>query len=302
MEILDKCRMMGPDDYLKLNETNPKWNLRLVDDEWISWIWVTDMFKRIKESDENNTKCVMLLPNPAALYKQVAYLINTFNVSCRNLVVFTMDEWANEDGVIAPPDYPAGFTNAFFRFFYGEIREDLRPPLENIHYPSNENIEYYSKMIEDEGECDIAYTGCGWSGHTAFVDAVPQYGVHDNEVPPLDEWLKMGARVQDLHILTLAQNSLHASFGMCGDVGFVPPRAASVGPRDIYNCKHLMEMHFFSVGSTDISWQRFISRLACFGPVTPLVPNSISQLVESDVLITHNIAKKIELDLDRQYR
>lgn len=302
VEILDMCRTKKAEDYIALNNTRHNWDVNIVEDDFLWWIWVTDMFKRIKESDDENKKCVMILPNPAAIYKNVAYLINQFNVSCRNLIVFTMDEWADEDGNIAPLNYPAGFSNAFFRFFYNEIKPELRPKMENIHYPTNENIDNYSRMIEDEGEADITYSGCGWSGHCAFIDPVAQFGVDKDNVIPVEEWVKLGARVADLNLLTLAQNSLHASFGMSGDIGFVPPRAATVGPRDIINCKNVLEIHFFTVGTTDISWQRFMSRLVCFGPVTPLVPDSLIQLCNADVYITDLIAQDIEYDMDRQYR
>ena len=303
VEVLDKLRKMGREDYLKLNETRPNWNVKIVDGEWLNWVWVTDMFKRIKDSDDKDEKVVMLLPNPAAIYKNVAYLINTFRVSCRNLVVFTMDEWADQDGNIAPLNYAPGFGNAFFRFFYNEIDPELRPKLENIHYPTNENIAVYSKMLQDEGEADITYSGCGWSGHSAFVDPVPQFGCVNGEVPSVEEWLQMGARVADLHLMTLAQNSLHASFGMCGDIAFTPPRCATVGPRDLVNCKKILELHFFSVGPTDISWQKMMSRQVCFGPVTPLVPDSLVQLApDVDFYVTDLIASPIEYDSQRQYR
>lgn len=301
-KVLDFCRQKSEEDYLALNQTRPNWKLQIVDDDFLTWAWVTDMFRRIKDSDERDEKVVMILPNPAALYKNVAYLLNTFNVSCRNLVVFTMDEWADQDGNIAPLNYPAGFGNAFFRFFYSELRPELRPNPENIHYPTNRNIECYSRMIQDEGEGDVAYTGCGWSGHSAFIDPVPQFGVNGSEIIPVEEWLKQGARVSDLHLLTLAQNSLHASFGMSGDIGFVPPRAATIGPRDILNCKTVMEMHFFTVGNTDISWQRMMSRQVCFGPVTPLVPDSIVQLCNTEAYIARTIAQPIVFDANRQYR
>lgn len=302
VDVLDECRKKGREDYLALNETRPNWKLEVVEDDFIWYAWLTDMFKRIKDSDEKDEKCVMILPNPAAIYKRVAYMLNECNISCRNLVVFTMDEWADQDGKIAPPGYPAGFTNAFFRFFMNELREDLRPDMKNIHYPTNENIDVYSKMIEDEGEADIAYSACGWSGHSAFIDAVKQFGVDGGHVVPVDEWLKMGARIADLHILTLAQNSLHASFGLAGDLAFVPPRAATIGPRDFVNCREIFEFHNFLIGNTDISWEKMMSRLVCFGPVTPLVPDSLIQVCNAKVYISNLFAEKINYDSDRQYR
>ena len=136
-----------------------------------TYAWLTDMFKRIKDSDEKDEKVVMILPNPAGIYRRVAYLLNKCNVSARNLVVFTQDEWADQDGRIAPPEYPAGFTNAFMRFFWNELKPELRPRWENIHFPTNENINDYSKMIEDAGEGDVIYSACGWSGHASFWPA-----------------------------------------------------------------------------------------------------------------------------------
>ena len=301
-EVLDECRRKAAADYLALNQTRSNWTLKIVGDDEVFFLWIVDMFKRIKHSDDHDEPLVMILPNPAAIYKNVAHMINEFNVSCRNLTVFTMDEWADQDGNIAPLSYPAGFGNAFFRFFFDPIRPELRPGMENIHYPTNENISVYSRMIEDAGEADIAYSGCGWSGHSAFIDAVPQFGVDGNEVMAVDKWLKLGARVSDLHLLTLAQNSLHAGFGMSGDIGFVPPRAATIGPRDLMHCKKVMEMHFFTIGRTDVSWQRMVSRQACFGPVTPLMPDSLIQLCNGDVYIAETIAQPIVYDANRQYR
>ena len=302
VEVMDRCRLMKKKDYLALNKTRPNWKLQVVEDDFIWYAWLTDMFRRIKDSDEKDEKTVMILPNPAGIYKRVAYLLNQCNVSARNLVVFTQDEWADQDGRIAPPEYPAGFTSAFMRFFWNELKPELRPQWENIHYPTNENIDDYSKMIEDAGEADVIYSACGWSGHASFIDAVPQFGVKDGKVPSVGEWTKMGARITDLHLLTLAQNSLHAVFGMSGDIGLVPPRAATIGPRDFVNAKHIFEFHNFLIGNTDISWEKMMSRLVCFGPVTPLVPDSVVQLCDAEVYISELFAAPIVFDSDRQYR
>ena len=302
VEVLDRVRLTSEKDYLALNETRPNWTLEIVDDEFIWYAWLTDMFKRIKDSDEKDEKCVMILPNPAGIYKHVAYMCNKMNVSCRNLIIFTQDEWADQDGNIAPPDYSAGFTSAFFRFFYNELKPELRPKLENIHYPTNKNITSYSTMIQDAGEADIIYSACGWSGHASFIDAVPQFGCVNGEVPTVEEWTKMGARIADLHLMTLAQNSLHASFGMCGDIAFVPPRAATIGPREFVNAKHVFEFHNFLIGNTDITWEKLMSRLVCFGPVTPLVPDSVVQLCNAEAYISKLFAAPIQYDSNRQYR
>ena len=40
----------------------------------------------------------------------------------------------------------------------------------------------------------------------------------------------VGPRICTLSPFTLAQNSLHGSFGMSGDISAVPPKAATIGP------------------------------------------------------------------------
>jgi glucosamine-6-phosphate deaminase len=42
-----------------------------------------------------------------------------------------------------------------------------------------------------------------------------------------------------------------------------------------------------------MSWQRFIVRLAAFGPVTPLVPASMLQLAPSELHLTETVAGDI---------
>ena len=46
-----------------------------------------------------------------------------------------------------------------------------------------------------------------------------------------------------------------------------------------------------------------MSRLVCFGPVTPSVPDSVVQLApDVDFYVTELIAAPIQYDSDRQYR
>jgi len=301
VKVLDLCRRKTRQDYLAVGREKPNLRATVVEDEMIWWMWAVDMFHRILRGAEERRRVVLILPNPAPIYSKVAYLINKFRVDCKHLHTFNMDEWADQDGNVAPEDYPAGFMCAFKRFFYSRIDRELRPPEKQCVGPSNANIRDYSRMIQDLGEADVVYMGPGWSGHTAFIDPTPEFGVEGDRVVSVEEWARMGARITTLHPLTIAQNSMHASFGKSGDVSFVPPKAATIGPRDIVKAKARFEMHFFATGGTDISWQRMISRLVLWGPVTPLVPGSVIQLAPTDVHVTETIAKDIETDLGKQY-
>jgi 6-phosphogluconolactonase/glucosamine-6-phosphate isomerase/deaminase len=255
-------------------------------------IFIADMFTKIKESDEQNKRVVMVLPNPEPdTYIPVAELINYHRVNCRNVYIFAQDEWADQDGHIAPVTYRAGFAYSLLKYFVMLIDEDLRMPMENVVYPTDQNISDYSSMITETGEggADVIYTSPGWTGHIAFIDPVDEF-LTDN----IDEYLKQDARIVTLHPLTVAQNSLHGVFGQSGDIGNVPPKAATIGPVDIVRARERIEIHALLTNGTFSSWQRMVSRLILHGPVTPMVPSSIFQLLKTQVYVSEAVAAPFE--------
>ncbi|RCX09338.1 6-phosphogluconolactonase/glucosamine-6-phosphate isomerase/deaminase [Anaerobacterium chartisolvens] len=293
--VLERVRNIERKDIEK--HPNPDFKIRVIPDDELELIWMTDMFARIKQSDDEDKRVVLILPNPAPTYKKLAYLINKFRVNCRNVYTFNMDEWADENGNVAPESYPQGFKNATMRFLYSQIDPDLRPDINQIQGPTTENIKDYSKMIADMGEADACYSGPGWTGHCAFIDPdIPEFSSQS-----LEEWKSMGARIVTLNPFTIAQNSLHGSFGMSGDMAAVPPRAATIGPRDLLAAKFRMEMHGLTTAGTFVSWQRMISKLVLHGDVTPQVPSSILQTVDTDVYVTETIAARVEPMWNVQY-
>ena len=87
-----------------------------------------------------------------------------------------------------------------------------------------------------------------------------------------------------MHPITIAQNSLFCDAGASGAWHRVPPKAATIGPKDLVNSKLNTCYHWFAYG--DVSWQRFITRLILHGPVTPKVPGSIYQVIGADVWLS----------------
>jgi hypothetical protein len=100
---------------------------------------------------------------------------------------------------------------------------------------------------------------------------------------------------------TLAQNSLHGSFGLSGDIAMVPPKAATIGPAEVIASKARMELHALTIDGTQTTWQRLISRLVLHGPVTPRVPSSIHQLLKTDCYVAESIARDIKPDWNKGY-
>ena len=297
---IDRVRKITKEDILAMGENHPtskSMKLHVLNDVELGIAMVADMVQRIVDSDRYDKKCVMIMPNPCPAYIQVATILNKLGTNCRNVKFYMMDEWADEDGNIAPLSYKAGFGNAFYRFMVSRIL-NLGFKEENFIYHSNEITPDYSKMLEQDGEADIVYSGPGWPGHLAFIDPV-----EDWYKPTMEEYLAQGAKVADLHPLTIAQNSLHGSFGCSGDIAKVPPKGAMMGPRDAMKAKEVMDNHSITTAGTHVTWQRLTSRLCIFGKPCQEVPASILQLRENPthVYMSYNNIATVEPDYLFQY-
>ena len=286
-ELCEKLRKMSGKELEKHEDwQHPEFNVKVIMNPHP--ILISTLFSRLKAASEAGRPFSMILGNPEPeTYIPLAQLINYFQVDCSKVSIFAEDEWADDQGNIAPETYEAGFVHSMLKYFVYQIDPKLRMPLENVHYPTNKNISYYSKLINDvtEGGADIISTSPGWTGHVAFVDPVPDF-VRDD----VEEWLNLEARIVTLHPMTVAQNSLHGVFGQSGYIASVPPRAATIGPVDVQRAKERIEVHALLTNNTFSSWQRMTSRLVTHGPVTPLVPSSMLQRWKTQVYISEELA------------
>ena len=297
---IDRVRAITREDILALNgkhPTNPNIRVDVLRNDEFEMVMLTDMVRRIIDSDRYDKKVVMIMPNPSPTYRKVAYMLRELGVNCRNVKFYMMDEWADEDGNVAPLSYKAVFGNAFYRFMVSGIL-DLGFKEENFIYHSNETTPKYSRMLEDDGEADIVYSGPGWPGHLAFIDPV-----EDWFRPTMEEYCAQGAKVASLHPLTIAQNSLHGAFGCSGDISRVPPKGAMMGPRDALKAKAVLDMHGITTAGSEVSWQRLTSRLCIFGKPAQEVPASVLQLRDkpTHIIMSESAAATIKTDDMYQY-
>ena len=297
---IDRVRAITKEEIEALKGTHPtskSMQVHVAPSADFETIMLTDMLRRIVDSDRYDKKCVMIMCNPCPTYRKVAYILKNLNVNCRNVKFYMMDEWADQDGNVAPLSYKAGFGNAFYRYMVSNIM-DLGFKEENFIYHTNEVTPAFSKMLEDDGEADIVYSGPGWPGHLAFIDPV-----EDWFKPTMEEYLAQPAKVASLHPLTIAQNSLHGAFGCSGDISKVPPKGAMMGPRDAMKAKEVLDMHGITTAGSHVTWQRLTSRLCVFGKPSQEAPASILQLRENPthVYFSENLAATIQPDDLFQY-
>ena len=285
-EVLERCRNMRREDMEITNENG--YSIRVVPHPCSAI--TCELFDRIYRSDVEDKKTVIVFPNSwRNVYIAAVEMCNKFNVSGRNIHAFCMDEWADEAGNVAPITYGISLGGHFLREFYLSFREDLRPPLKQMHYYTNENIGYYSDLIDETGDggADLIISATGWIGHTAFIDPNTKKFAADT----LEEFMQLPAGFVDNHRLTIVQNS--GAFGS-GDLYHTPRYSVSIGPRDVMHARDHLERHDLGFMGGYSSWERMISRLQLYGPVCKEIPASLFQLTKGTIYVSEEMARPIE--------
>ncbi len=288
-EACERVRRIKKADITK--HPNPEFRIRVIEAaESFYFEFALDIVTRIRRARDAGERFVAILPvGPTPQYELAARMINELGIPCHHVHTFNMDEYADEQGNTPPATWPGSFHTSMMESFFLKIDPKLRPPLKQIHFPDKKNIQRYSQMIKDTGEADVCYGGIGWCGHIAFWEAHLglEFGKH------FQAYKEAGARLVELHPMTIMQNALH-SFG--GDWSWVPPMAYTIGPRDILGAR---DRSFWLDGylGGGVSWQRFIARLVAHGPVNALVPGSILQEAPGTYTILGGVADDVAISM-----
>ncbi len=183
-----------------------------------------EIANEIKKANEANQKLAFILPvGPMGMYKWAVYFLKEWNVSCKNVWCFNMDEWSDGDGNTVTGD--ASFQNAMEQAFYNPLGE-LTVPKDHRNFATKENLPKYPEKIaalKAEGAKLVLVYGIGRMCHIAFWE--PQFG---SEFSSDEEWIKQPYRIgAKLHPLTVEQNAI-TSFK--SRTTLVPCRANTIGP------------------------------------------------------------------------
>lgn len=202
-----------------------------------------EIANEIKKANENNQKLAFILPvGPMGMYKWAVYFLKAWNVSCKNVWCFNMDEWADAEGNTITGD--ASFQNAMETAFYNPLGE-LTVPKDHRNFATKENLPTYPEKIaalKKEGAKLVLVYGIGRMCHIAFWE--PQFG---SEFSSNEEWLKQPYRIAaKLHPLTIEQNAI-TSFR--SRTSMVPCRANTVGPAILFQAD-------YAIGGADGTFSR----------------------------------------------
>ena len=282
-EMLDRVGLESVEDHQGYVYENPNFNVQVVWD--VHNYFATDLFHRIRMSDISNEKLVLILPSPEnAVFISCVEALNKFRVSCRNVHVFFLYEYANENGDVAPWQSPYSRSGHFMRYFYNRLNAELRMPMEQIHFWSKENTNVYSDLIAAEGGADVAYTALSWSGGIGAID----YETFPAQT--MEEFLSMGSGYVTPMMELQAHDSLRGMFGFSGDIGNVPPCAVTVGPKDLAAAKERIDVEYLSACGGNPSLQKYPLKLALLGPICPQNPGAMMRLFPGTCYVSVDVA------------
>ena len=202
-----------------------------------------EIANEIKKANERGEKIAFILPvGPMGMYKWAVYFLTEWNVSCKNVWCFNMDEWADAECNTITGE--ASFQNAMETAFYNPLGE-LTVPADHRNFATKANLPTYPEKIaalKKDGAKLVLVYGIGRMCHIAFWE--PQFG---SEFTSDEEWLKQPYRIAaKLHPLTIEQNAI-TSFR--SRTSMVPCRANTMGPG-------LMFQADYAIGGADGTFSR----------------------------------------------
>jgi len=155
----------------------------------------------------------------------VARLVNELEIDLKNAHFWGMDEWF-VNGKELPADHPISFEKADRDLCFSRIKDKLKMPEENLHFPKAD-LTGYLKSWESGVRCVVMQGGQGDTKHWAFNDPFRREGKYQDQPPTPEEFRKLTARVVDLHPITCMQNARTSAGGV---VTGIPMQAITVGP------------------------------------------------------------------------
>lgn len=181
---------------------------------------------QIKKAKDAGQKLAMILPvGPMGMYKWAVYFLTQWNVDCKHVYTFNMDEWSDAEGNTLSSDNPASFEYSMKQAFFDKLG-DLTVPASQRNFATKDNLPTYPEKIaalKAEGAKLVLVFGIGRMCHIAFWE--PQFAA---EFATEEEWKSQCYRIAaKLHPLTIEQNAL-TSFK--SRTTLVPCRANTIGP------------------------------------------------------------------------
>jgi glucosamine-6-phosphate deaminase len=216
-------------------------------------VFADDLWEEISSARDAGREISLIVPlGPTGQYPLLARRINDEGLPLDHVTFFGMDEWLDWQGRPFELDHPHSLEGRFHTLFLDLVEPALRPPSENVVFPSPLALDRSAEELERRGNLVGTYGGVGFQGHVAF-----------NE-PPSSRWYSVSLdelRESRTRVLSIAVDTViaHAQRSAGGNVFAVPPMAVTLGMRELLGAPRVRL--YIDTGS----WKRTILRILLFG-------------------------------------
>jgi glucosamine-6-phosphate deaminase len=276
MKRIAECVSVPPE---KVLDPQPFWNkdfTPIISDnlEHFGVYMGHEIAMQIRLAKEAGRQIILILPvGPMGMYKWTVYFLKAWNVDCKHVHGFNMDEWSDGEGNTVPEDDKNSFANAMLNAFYGPLGE-LTVPESQRNFATKENLPLYAEKIEKvraQGAVQVLVYGIGRACHIAFWE--PHFA---DDYATTEEWLAATHRIgAKLHPFTIEQNAI-TSFK--SNWMLISNNANTIGPGIIFKSD-------YAIGGADgilsrgMQWQGMSLWLTLrYGPSTAITSSFIPTL------------------------
>jgi glucosamine-6-phosphate deaminase len=235
-KILDEAALLTAEDLLGLSRKG--FSVKFYDSrEDFFLAEALEYITAWQQATENKPAGICGPIGPSEQLPLVARLVNELEINLRYCHFWGMDEWV-VGGKEIDIGHSLSLAGADIRLCFNRIRDDLRMPIENLHFPRVDTREYAESW--NRARCVIMQGGQGEVKHWAFNDPPKREGRHRDNPPSPAEFRKLGTRLVDLHPLSLIQNARTSGGGMIHNI---PTQALTVGPLETWKAEKVSIWH-----------------------------------------------------------
>jgi glucosamine-6-phosphate deaminase len=236
-DLIEAAAKLTPEEILRLSRPG----FKVVFYDSLEEFYLAEALEYVaawKQSTDDNPVGVCGPIGPTEHLPLVARIVNELELKLHSAHFWGMDEWLLDGKEIAST-HPISFEHADRKLCFSRIGEELRMPETNLHFPKADTIEY-RKSWDSGVRCLVMQGGQGDVKHWAFNDPPRRTAEFIDSPPSPAQFRQLGARVVDLHPLTIAQNA-RTSGG--GNISLVPTQAITVGPAETWKAEKVSIWH-----------------------------------------------------------
>jgi glucosamine-6-phosphate deaminase len=235
-DILDRAAALNADDLLSLSR--PGFQVKFYDT--LEEFYLAEALEYIlawSQATEENPTGICGPIGPTEQLPLVARMVNELEIDLTHAHFWAMDEWV-QDGKPVHVNHPLSFERANRGLCFGRIRDELKMPEENLHFPTGDLTDFRESW--NRAKCLVMQGGQGEVKHWAFNDPLQRTGAYMDVPPSPEEYRQLATRKVELHPITLIQNARTSGGGV---VQNVPTEAVTVGPRETWMSEKVSIWH-----------------------------------------------------------